>query len=145
VIRVVAAGPGPRAGGVRQTQVAFAEHATLDPPSGALKETVPLVAEQLAARPGAVAYLDGVAVGALRLSETGFLYVRRMAVDPAYRNRGVARALLAYAEDLARREARGELRLGVRTALTGNRAMYEHLGYTIVADHGFWLELRKEL
>lgn len=146
MIRVSPAGPGDAEVVHALTQAAFAEHGALDPPSGALKETVTLVAEQLAARAGAVAYLDDVAVGALRLTENdGMLAVRRMAVDPAYRGRGVARALLVWAEDVARREGRGELRLGVRKALADNRAMYEHLGYTIVADHGYYLELRKEL
>ena len=146
MIEVVAAGPEAAAVVHRLTQAAFAPYGVLTPPSGALAETEDVVREHLAAHAGAVAYDGDVAVGALRLIEQeGSLHARRVAVDPAHRGRGVARALIAYAEDAARAEGRTELRVGVRNQLPANRALFEHLGYTMVTDHDFWVELRKEL
>lgn len=130
----------------RLTQAAFAGYDVLTPPSGALAETVDVVREHLTAQPGAVAYLDGVPVGAARLIEQeGHLHVRRVAVDPAYQGRGVCSALVRHVEDAARAAGRTELRCGVRDQLPGNRALFEHLGYTAVAQHDVWTELTKRL
>ncbi len=129
------------------TRAAFGGYGWLDPPSGAMAETEDVVREELAARPGAVAYVDGVAAGCCRLAERddGTLHVRRLAVDPAYRGRGVASALMRWAESTARTEGRAELRVGVRVQLPDNRAIYEHLGYVLVAEHEVWVELAKPL
>ena len=145
-IAVVACGPEAAADVHALTQAAFAEYAALTPPSGAVSETEDVVRAQLAARPGAMAYVDGAPAGCLRTQvQEGRLHVRRVAVDAAYRGRGVCAALVRHAEDAARAEGRTELRLGVRDQLPGNLALFRHLGYTVVADHGFWTELAKEL
>lgn len=34
---------------------------------------------------------------------------------------------------------------GVCRRLPANRSRYEHLGYTVVAEHDYWVELAKEL
>jgi hypothetical protein len=49
----------------RLTQTAFAAYATLDPPSGAIRETVEVVRGDLGAGGGAIAEIDSVAVGCL--------------------------------------------------------------------------------
>ena len=140
---------GPEAAAVvhRITQAAFGSYTWLTPPSGAVYETEDVVRDQLTARPGLVAYVDGAAAGCLR-SEThddGTLHLRRVAVDPAYRGRGVCAALVRAAEDAARAEGWAELRLGVRDELPDNLALFRHLGYAVVAEHDFWIELSKEL
>lgn len=143
---VRAAGPGDAAVVHALTQAAFAGQDWLTPPSGALAETEEVVRAHLAAHPGAVAFLGDVPVGALRMVEQeGHLHVRRVAVDPAYQGRGVCSALMRHAEDAARAAGRTELRCGTRKQLPANRALYEHLGYTMVEDREFWVELRKEL
>jgi hypothetical protein len=64
-LRIVACGP-ERAGDVhRLTQLAFAPHAALDPPSGAGKETVERVRENLAAGGGASTAASCVCAGSL--------------------------------------------------------------------------------
>lgn len=128
------------------TKAAFAGQESLTPPSGAVAETEDTVREHLAAHDGALAYAGDEPVGALRMVvQEGYLHVRRVAVDPEHQGRGVCSALMRWAEDAARAEGVAELHVGVRDQLPANRAIYEHLGYTVVAEHGFWTELAKRL
>lgn len=127
------------------TQAAFAGQ-ELTPPSGALSETEEVVRDHLSAHKGAIAFADGVPVGALRvIDQDGHPHVRRVSVHPAYQGRGVCSALMRFIEAVMREHGHAELRVGVRDQLPDNRAIYEHFGYTVVADHEFWFELRKEL
>jgi predicted N-acetyltransferase YhbS len=136
------------------TQLAFQGYATLDPPSGAVRETVDRVRDDLAAGGGAIAALDGRAVGCLRwgLAEGGFFHVRRVAVLPELQRRGIGRALMVWAEQEARRRGCAGLSVGVRVVLPGNLYFYRALGYEVVGEHrheGYdeitWLALRKRL
>jgi GNAT superfamily N-acetyltransferase len=147
VISVRTAGPDDAAVVHALTQAAFAGQERLTPPSGALSETEDDVRAQLAAWPGGLAYDGDTAVGAYRLEEhdDGTLHVRRVSVHPDARGRGVARALIAHAEAYARSLGRAELRLGCRDELPDNVALFQHLGYEIVAVHEFWVELAKGL
>jgi tRNA threonylcarbamoyladenosine biosynthesis protein TsaE len=134
------AGCGPEAGPEvhRLTRLAFGGYDWLEPPSGALGESEEQVRAELAAHGGAVAWLDGLAVGCLRLSdgdEPGVLHVRRVAVDPALQRRGIGRALMEWAAEEARRRGCRELRLGVRRQLPGNLAFYRRLGYRVLRAH----------
>ncbi|MFO0676173.1 MAG: GNAT family N-acetyltransferase [Polyangiaceae bacterium] len=81
---------------------------------------------------------DGEAVGcgAIRKGEGGYGEVKRMYVKPAWRGRGVARALLGALEGHART-------LGIRTLRleTGNRqpeamGLYERCGYARIEAFG---------
>lgn len=77
--------------------------ARLDPSPGALRETEATIAAELAAHRGLVAVTDGEIVGsALLKHQEDDLYLGRLAVAPAAQGRGVAKALLAEAERLAR-------------------------------------------
>jgi predicted N-acetyltransferase YhbS len=153
-VRVVACGPERAADVHRLTQAAFAPHGRLDPPSGALAETVAQVGADLAAGGGAVAERDGWAVGCLRwrLRDGGDLYVGRVAVAPGEQAAGIGRALMAWAEDEARRRGCGGIAVGVRIALPGNLAYFRRLGYVVTGEHSHdgyphptWLSLRKEI
>jgi GNAT superfamily N-acetyltransferase len=57
------------------------------------------------------------------------LVVNNVAVAPAYQGRGLGRALLAFAEDEARRRGHAEVRLHTNAAMADNIAMYPRLGY----------------
>lgn len=118
------------------TQAAFATLAgKIDPPSSAHLETVEAVAAALVAGGGGIAEIDGEPVGAVRFrAESDHLYVGRVAVDPDRRGQGVARALMAFAEARAARDGLPVTRLEVRKTLTGNVAMFERLGYAVVAE-----------
>jgi ribosomal protein S18 acetylase RimI-like enzyme len=112
---------------------AFAEYAgALPVESGALSETVQDV-EAAMARPDAgavLAFAGEVAVASARyLAEDDALYVGRVSVLPAYRRRGVASAVMAYLEEVARSLGRAAIRIGVRESLPSNIALYQRLGY----------------
>jgi GNAT superfamily N-acetyltransferase len=120
----------------RLTQAAFAEQASLDPPSGAGRESPDSVRADLAAGGGAIAWLDGSPVGCLRFQGVGgHLVVRRVAVPPDLRGRGIGRSLMAWAEAEAARRGAAEVAVHVRLALPGNLAFYRRLGYAVVAEH----------
>lgn len=57
-------------------------------------------------------------------------YIGKLAVDKAYRGRGLARRLLAVAEDVAARNGRTALRLQTRVELIENHATFARLGFT---------------
>ncbi|MBY0337586.1 MAG: GNAT family N-acetyltransferase [Acetobacteraceae bacterium] len=62
--------------------------------------------------------------------KAGGLYFGRLAVHPAHRGRGLARALVDAAEAEARRRGLPRIHAGVRLALADNRAAFAALGFT---------------
>jgi GNAT superfamily N-acetyltransferase len=138
----------------RLTQEAFRDYTWLDPPSGALRETLERVRDDLGAGGGAIADLDGKLVGCLRWEPgaDGSLHVRRVAVAPHAQRRGVGRALMLWAEEEARKRGCDAVTVGVRIVLPGNLAFYRGLGYEIEGEHSHdgyaeatWLGLRKRV
>jgi GNAT superfamily N-acetyltransferase len=61
--------------------------------------------------------------------EDGVLLVENVAVRPDRQGKGLGRALMAYAEQEARRLGLPALRLYTNTRMTTNIALYESLGY----------------
>jgi GNAT superfamily N-acetyltransferase len=110
---------------------AFAEYqGRLDPPSGAHRETTETVRAALLAGGGLLALVDGKPVGCvLYEARPSHLYFGRLSVLPAFRKRGLGHALIAAVERRARELGFSRLLLGVRLALTEQRASYERLGY----------------
>ncbi|WP_431930583.1 GNAT family N-acetyltransferase [Nonomuraea jabiensis] len=70
--------------------------------------------------------LDGLVV---LVPEDGVLLVENVAVRPDRQGKGLGRALMAYAEEEARRLGLPALRLYTNTRMTANIALYESLGY----------------
>jgi ribosomal protein S18 acetylase RimI-like enzyme len=118
-------------------RVAFAAQPVLtDPPPSALRETAATVAAHLAAGGGAVACAAGKIVGSVMWGpKDGGLYLQRLAVEPAWRGRGIARALIAATEAAARRAGQPRLHLGTRLALTASRRLFASCGFVEVALH----------
>jgi GNAT superfamily N-acetyltransferase len=75
----------------------------------------------------------GLASSIVLVDAGDHLVVNNVAVAPAYQGRGLGRALLAFAEDEARRRGYGEVRLHTNAAMADNLVMYPRLGYTEVA------------
>jgi predicted N-acetyltransferase YhbS len=153
-VRVVACGVERAEDVHRLTQAAFGPYDVLEPPSGAVVESVERVVADLAAGGGAVAERDGAAVGCLRWRPRadGDMYVARVAVDPGEQGSGIGQALMAWAEGEARRRGYAGVTVGVRIALPANLAYFRRLGYEVTGEHshaGFdrptWLSLRKPL
>jgi ribosomal protein S18 acetylase RimI-like enzyme len=115
---------------------AFAEYdGVLEPPTGALAESVADVAAAIAAGGAVLAWEGEVAVASARYQpEADHLSIGRVSVPPAHRGNGYARAVMSYLEELGRALGLPEARVGVRRNLPDNIALYERLGYRIVSE-----------
>lgn len=103
----------------------------LEPESSALLETVDSVRQALASGEGLAAWAGDRAVGCViaEARNGAGVYLGRLAVDPAYRGRGIAAGLVAAAEARARSAGRFQVELNVRIALPDNIRLFERLGY----------------
>jgi GNAT superfamily N-acetyltransferase len=137
----------------RLTQAAFAAQRSLDPPTGSAHESVESVRAELARGEAAVGWVGPRPVACMRLATEGdHLHVRRLAIEPELQGRGIGRAMMAWAEAAARQRGLTAVTVGVRLALTGNRAFFARLGYEPVAehahagyDHPTWVEMRRSV
>ena len=108
-----------------------AQPVAVDPPPSALGETAGSVAEQIRSGGGAVAGpVEALVAGVLWTEHEAGLYLGRLAVAPECRRQGLARALLAAAEQEARARSLPRLHLGTRLALADNRALFASAGFT---------------
>jgi GNAT superfamily N-acetyltransferase len=71
----------------------------------------------------------GLASSVVLVDADDHLVVNNVAVAPAWQGRGLGRALLAFAEDEARRRGLPEIRLHTNAAMADNLVMYPRLGY----------------
>ena len=112
-------------------RAAFAEYVGKLPlESGALRESLDDVRNAMAQGGAVLAFVEDEPVASGRfLVEDDALYVGRVAVLPDQRRRGIATALMAFLEDIARQYARTAIRIGVRESLPSNVALYQKLGY----------------
>lgn len=115
-------------------RTAFAAIETvLDPPPSALGMTGETVCAHLETGGGGA--LHG-GVGCILWSvRDGGLYVSRLAVLPSVRGLGIASALLAHAETIARRMRLPRIHLEVRLALESNRLLFRRAGFVEGAQH----------
>ena len=69
-----------------------------------------------------------IACGFLKV-DTAAVYLGKLAVDDAYRKRGILRALITIAEDIARTHRKAALELETRIELVENHAAFNALGF----------------
>lgn len=114
-------------------QEAFEEYrGRLEPPSSAHEETVESVRAAMTSGGAALAHDGAEAVGAaLFKPQRDHLYVRRVSVAPQYRGQGIARGLMLFLENVARRGSRSAIEIEVRQNLVSNVTLYQSLGYRI--------------
>lgn len=85
---------------------------------------------------GCGVWVAGVLAGAvLWQPRDGGLYIGRLSVHPNRRGRGIARRLMAAAEQAARDAGLPRLLLSTRLALVGNRALFAACGFVEVSVH----------
>lgn len=119
---------------------AFEEYrGVLDPPSGALSETVEDIIRKITPDGGAVIawYADEPVGSARYLLHPGYLYIGRVSVLPQHRGFGAGSALLQYLEQLALDGQLEETRVGVRLSLPANVAYYRKLRYEVIEEHEY--------
>lgn len=63
------------------------------------------------------------------------VHVFNFAVHPDAQGRGLLHPMLNFAEDTARRTGKPKLTLYTNAAMTANRAIYAHLGFTETGEH----------
>ncbi|WP_127532223.1 GNAT family N-acetyltransferase [Paenibacillus kobensis] len=114
---------------------AFEEYrGVLNPPSGALRESMEDTVMKLKGRGGAVlAWLDGEPVGSAQFyREEEYMYIGRISVSVHARGRGIGKQIIAYLERLTVQRGAQETRLEVRLSIPDNIRLYERLGYSIL-------------
>ncbi|MGI4953801.1 MAG: GNAT family N-acetyltransferase [Janthinobacterium lividum] len=106
----------------------------LDPPPSALRVSEPDILALLASGGGAVWDDAGIRGCILWQQRPGGLYLGRLAVDPDWQGRGIARLLLMAGEEEARRIGYVSTLLEVRLALPQNRRLFASAGYVERAE-----------
>jgi predicted N-acetyltransferase YhbS len=114
-----------------------AQFVATDPPPSALRVTEDDVAAHLAkGAGGAVAEAHGAVAGsALWHEQDDGLYLGRLAVAPAWRGRGIAKALVGAAEAEARRMGLPRIHLSTRLMLLDNRRLFAACGFVETTSH----------
>ena len=64
------------------------------------------------------------------------IVVHRVAVDPVFRGRGIAEALMLQAEAVARSRGIGVLRVDTNTQNAATQKLFPKLGYTLSGETG---------
>src|SRR5690606_192329 len=121
-VTVTEAGADDAAAVHRVIHEAFSARPRLDPPAAALTETVDSIRQRLAEHGGLLCTVDGDPAGALLFDpdpDGDGIWLRRVAVEPRYHKRGIASALVAYAEDQAAARGFDTVRVVARTELPG--------------------------
>ncbi len=133
---------------------AFAQYrGRLQPEPSALRESTDSIRSVLETESVVVARRAGRVIGCVSVQQRpDIVFARRLAVEPGERGAGVGRALVAEAEEVARRLGISRLGVETRLALTENRAFFQALGFVERAQHchaGFayptYVELQKTL
>jgi tRNA threonylcarbamoyladenosine biosynthesis protein TsaE len=139
-------GPERAADVVAVVHAAFGARPVLDPPATATEETVESVAEALTAHRGLLAMSGSQPVGAMLLEPDGHLLrMRRVSVEPAAQDAGVAGGMVGAAERIATEEGFDGLVLGARAELPATVEFWRHLGYDELDREGTWLTMAKAL
>jgi predicted N-acetyltransferase YhbS len=123
--------PGDAAAVAALIRDAFATQSVLtDPLPSALHVTEADVAAHLRHGGGALVEVAGRPVASALWDERdGGLYLARLAVAPAWRGGGMAKALVAAAEAAAREAGLPRVHLSTRLVLTDNRRLFAACGF----------------
>ena len=89
---------------------------------------------------------NGKVIAGLFLSaQKGFLKLANLAVHPDHAGKGLGRSLMDHAENEAKRQGFGEMRLSTHVGMPENVAMYQYLGWQEYERSGNRVSMRKLL
>ncbi|WP_236292683.1 GNAT family N-acetyltransferase [Paenibacillus allorhizoplanae] len=133
---------------------AFKEYnGKLNPPSGALMETVDRTIHTFNIGGGAALTWEGdKLIGSARYEPVAdYMYIGRVSVLPDFRGKGICKALLTFVENKACAQGFKESRVGVRLSIPENIKVYERMHYEVI-EHTYypdrtdsWYVIRKKL
>ena len=107
-----------------------AQWVVTDPPPSALRITEADVTNYVVAGGGTVAEVGRSLAGCvLWVPRNDGLHLSRLAVAPAWRGKGIAKALVRAAEDVARAAGLPRIRLSTRLILLDNRQLFAACGF----------------
>jgi len=139
-------GPEAASDVVAVIHAAFGARQRLEPPSTALHESERSVAAALAEQGGLLVTVDGAPAGALLFeADENTLRLRRVSVDPAQQQRGVASALVGCAEEVADFRGFGGVSLSARVELPATQRFWLRRGYVETSHDGVLLTYAKAL
>jgi ribosomal protein S18 acetylase RimI-like enzyme len=97
------------------------------------KRPAPLLADYKALIAQRVVYVlaaqEGVRGVLVMMPQDGGMFVENVAIDPLFQGPGLGRALMAFAEQQARKAQLGEIRLYTNEVMTENLLFYQQLGF----------------
>ena len=139
-LRALSLADANEAADVIRTAFAAQRKAT-SPPSSALRETSESIAARIAGGGGIGVFAEGMLIGlALWRLGDGALEIARVSVLPAWRGRGLVRALMAALETEARARGARRMTLRVRLELPENESLFNRSGFVrrrVEAHPGF--------
>ena len=102
----------------------------IDPPSSVHLLTHETIQTKCAEEVGIVALQEGTLRGCVFLAEReDHFYLSKFAVAPNHQGRGIARLLLARAQEVARDAGKPSIELHTRIELTQNHAVFARFGF----------------
>jgi predicted N-acetyltransferase YhbS len=107
----------------------------VDPPASGLRLTRDELRAKARTETGLIAVDGGRIVGCAFLADKDdHLYLGKLAVARDHQGRGIGRALVCQAEDLARRLGKPAIALQTRIELTGNHQAFGRMGFVRTAE-----------
>lgn len=107
----------------------------IDPPSSASLLTVENLRQKAREETGFAAFIGNELIGCVFIREKAdCFYLGKLAVAPAFEGRGIGRLLMQTAEEEAVAKGKPWIELQVRVELTRNKAVFEKLGYSKIAE-----------
>lgn len=116
---------------------AFEEYRHIDVPSSALNETVYSIQDLIknGSEKALLCFNDNVPLGAVRFkTDESTLYFFRLSVCPEARGKGIAKSMLTFLENYAKKHGKSELRCRVRMSVPQNIQLYNSVGYNICKE-----------
>ncbi|WP_036718801.1 GNAT family N-acetyltransferase [Paenibacillus harenae] len=116
---------------------AFEEYRNIDVPSSALNESIVSIEESIknGSENALLYFIDEIPRGSARFkTEDNSLYFSRLSVAPEARGKGIAKSILTWLEEYAKKNGNSEITCRVRMAISQNIQLYKSVGFYITRE-----------